>query len=101
MPNPTKAELVAYATERAVEAKLSPTKVIQVINCETAGTWDPKIQSRAKYKNGKQEQSFGLVQIHLPAHPNVSYEEATDPYYAIDFLIDHWKKGNQWMWSCY
>lgn len=90
-----------YATERALEANLSPGKVIQVINCETGGTWDPKIQSKAKYKNGKQEQSFGLAQIHLPAHPKISYEQATDPYFAIDFLISSWKDGNQEWWTCY
>lgn len=102
-----------YAQEQAVEANLSPNKVVQVIGCETAGTWDPKKQSghprRHKIPSGytpngdpNLEQSFGLAQIHLIAHyKTVSYEQATDPYFAIDFLIRHWKAGDQEMWTCY
>jgi len=50
---------------------------------------------------GQREQSFGLVQIHLPAHTNVSKEQALDPEFAIDFLAKNLAQGRGAMWSCY
>ncbi len=67
------------------------------------------IQSRYKrsYPDGTvlagdttREQSFGLAQIHLPAH-NVSYEEAIDPEFAIRFMAENFQKGRQSMWMGY
>lgn len=109
-PPPTKEQLIAYATSTAKAAGLRPERVKKVIDCETRGTWDPKIQSGHFYSfsdpskgivKGEQEQSFGLVQIHLPAHPSISYEQATDPYFAIDFLVSEWKEGRQRQWTCW
>lgn len=53
------------------------------------------------YKPGDREQSFGLVQIHLPAHPSISKDQALDPEFAVDFLAKSIKEGNARMWSCY
>jgi hypothetical protein len=54
-----------------------------------------------KYKDGTREESYGLVQIHLPAHPTVSKDQATDPTFAIAFLVENIKAGNAKIWSCY
>jgi hypothetical protein len=54
-----------------------------------------------KYKDGTREESYGLVQIHLPAHPTVSKEEAQDPTFSIVFLVEHIKAGKAKIWSCY
>lgn len=97
----TKEGLILYAVTKAEEAGLNPARVKKVIDCETSHTWNPDIQSGYKYKNGEREQSFGLAQIHLPAHPDITKEQATDPYFAIDWLISEWKEGRQWQWSCY
>lgn len=53
--------------------------------------------------NGR-EDSWGLVQIHLPAHPDVSREEATDPDFALVFMAKNFARGEavrQQMWTCY
>ena len=80
----------------------------KVVNCESGYVVD--IQSNHRYKKdrphegvvkGQQEQSFGLVQVHLPAHPSVSLEQAIDPEFAIDFLAKNLAKGRGTMWSCY
>lgn len=69
-----------------------------LVGCETAWSWDVKIQSKARYKNGNREQSFGLAQIHAPAHPNISYEQMTDPDFALDFIGKNWKKrADMWV----
>lgn len=80
----------------------------RVIACESG--YNPTIQSHHRYKTdrphegvraGEREQSFGLVQIHLPAHPNVSYQEAIDPEFAVDFLAKNLSQGRGGAWTCY
>lgn len=91
-PKGTKEELVAYATSEAVAARIEPYTVLAVIECESS--WDT-------HAIGDHGTSFGLAQIHLPAHPEVSRETAEDPHFAIDFLVRNLKEGNGRMWSCY
>lgn len=79
----------------------------QIINCESG--WNYKVASKHRYHVGNvprgyavgdYEQSYGLVQIHLPAHPHVSYEQAVNPEFAIDFLARNLAAGKGRMWSC-
>lgn len=72
-------------------------------------TFDFDRQSGLKYKKGNRwkqpagsrEQSFGIAQIHLPDHPNVTMEEATDPEFAVEFMAQNFAKGKQSMWMGY
>lgn len=50
-------------------------------------------------KTGKISPSYGLVQISSCWHPYVSYQEATNPEFAIDFLAKNLAKGRCSMWS--
>lgn len=61
-----------------------------IVNCES--NWNAK----AVGDNGT---SFGLVQIHLPAHPEISQRNAEDPKYALDYLIREYPL-NPDQWSC-
>lgn len=72
----------------------------KVVSCETAGTYDPLIQSYV-VKNGVREDSWGLAQIHLPSHPDITKEQAKDPEFAIEFMAKNFADGKQNMWSCY
>lgn len=68
-------------------------------------------QSRLKYtegqikrnpdwgKVGDRENSWGPAQIHLPAHPDITKEEASDPDFALNFMAEHLSKGQD-KWSC-
>jgi hypothetical protein len=86
-----KAELVAIGKAKSLsDAKIEQIK--SVIKCESG--WNPK----AIGDNGR---SFGLVQIHLPAHPDISKAQALNPTFAINFIVDEFKRGNQWKWTCY
>lgn len=81
---------------------MNPEVVLTIIKCETAGTWNPKKQS--DYPNeadGGRELSFGLAQIHLPDHPDISLAQAEDPRFAIDFLVNNLAEGHGSMWSTY
>lgn len=71
-----------------------------VISCESG--FDTKIQSKyINPKTGEREKSFGLVQINLPSHPYVTYEEAIDPYFSAEFLARNLAAGKGSMWTCY
>lgn len=77
-----------------------------IIHCESQGS--TTIQSNHRYSTyvpkgyqvGDREQSFGLVQIHLPAHPNITKEQAINPEFAIEFLAKNLKAGRASMWTC-
>lgn len=45
--------------------------------------------------------SYGVAQIHLPAHPDISKEEALNPFFAIDWAAQQFAVGHQYLWSCY
>ena len=90
-PMDTKEEYIEYVYKRASEGGFEPSSVVSTIKCES------NFNTNAIGDGGT---SFGLVQIHLPAHPHVTKEEATDPQFALDFIIDAFKKGQQRMWTC-
>ncbi len=64
--------------------------------------FDPNVQSGRVQHDGSQEQSFGLAQIHLPDHPEISKEQALDPEFALDFMAQKFATlspqalGNLW-----
>lgn len=95
----------AKATQHGVSASL----MISIIDCENKN-WQPDLQSGLYYKKdrpkqglvkGQREQSFGLVQIHLPDHPSISYEQATNPTFSINFLAQELRAGRGGQWSCH
>lgn len=49
---------------------------------------------------GDNGNSFGLVQIYLPAHPNITKEQALDVEFALDFMAKNLKEGRHRMWTC-
>lgn len=94
--------------DKAREYKVNAQTMLAVIGCESQYQID--IQSHHTYHEGNvpkgysvgdREQSFGLVQIHLPVHPNITKEQAIDPEFAVDFLAKNLSAGRGGMWSCY
>jgi hypothetical protein len=41
-------------------------------------------------KSNLAEESYGLVQIHLPSHPTITKEQALDPLFSIKWMSDNW-----------
>lgn len=94
---------------KALQYGVSETQMLVTLKCENRDLVTT-LQSGHRYRFedlrrgiriGEQERSFGLSQIHLPDHPSVSYEQATDPEYAIDFMAEHFSRGQQRQWSCW
>lgn len=57
------------------------------------------VQSFIINKKGIREESYGPVQIHLPDHPEITKEEALDPWFSVNFLIDEVNAGRLWKWN--
>lgn len=93
----------------AKEYSVSATQIANIINCENRG-WDPTLQSGLYYTRdrinegvykGQREESYGLAQIHLPAHKNISHSQATDPDFSIEYLAKSLSEGKGSQWTCY
>jgi hypothetical protein len=80
--------------KKAAEYGKNAETLKKIVACESG--YDVDIQSH-HILQGKREPSFGLAQIHLPSHPTVTYEQAIDPTFAIDFLAKNYGKVH---WSC-
>lgn len=73
------------------------------------GTFQFDRQSDLKYKSGNRwgfpagtrEKSYGIAQIHLPDHPEVTYEQAIDPEFSVEFMAREFSQGRQWKWMGY
>lgn len=81
---------------------VSEEQLENIVKCE-AGAKDVNQASttiRSRYLEGtpRHEKSWGLAQIHV-SKVNVTYEQAIDPDFALDYLAKNWKAGNQWMWK--
>lgn len=84
------------------------SQIYKLVSCETAHTFNPQIQSYVKYNfsspqrgivKGEREKSYGLAQIHLPDHPKITREQATDIEYSLNFIGENLSKGNI-IWYC-
>lgn len=87
-----------YLIEKyAQEYKVSSYKMKRTIWCESQYK---NVQSNV-IKNGVREESYGLVQIHLPSHPHITKEQALNPEFAIKFMAREFALGNSWKWYGY
>ncbi len=77
---------------KAKQYNVSTTTITDVIACESS------FNETARGDGGY---SRGLVQIHAKFHPQVTYEQAIDPEFAIDFLAEKLSKGQGHLWTCY
>lgn len=80
---------------KAAEYNVPADAMWDTIMCESGAS--TTIQSYYVRKDGTREQSYGLAQIHLPDHPNVTYEQAIDPEFAIEFMAKNWHNVT---WYC-
>ena len=84
----------------AIEARnynVSESLMLCLINHENT-SWNPSLQSYANYR-GNREESYGLAQIHLPAHPEITKEQAQNPKFAISWMASEISEGRAWQWS--
>lgn len=69
-------------------------EAIEIARCESG------LNPEAVNIHDSEKGSWGLVQINLSAHPEITREMALNKYYASWFLISEIKAGRMWKWSC-
>lgn len=93
-----------YSKEYHVNAK----QMMVILKGEDS-TFDPSKQSDLLYKKGNRwgfkagvrEKSYGVAQIHLPDHPNITLGEAENVPFSIKFMAQEFSKGKISEWSSY
>ena len=79
----------------AVQYQIDPRLADMTMKCESGGN------THAHNKTAR-EDSWGLSQINLLAHTDITKEQATDKVFAIEFLVKGIAEGNGDMWYiCY
>jgi hypothetical protein len=92
----TKERIREEVDKKALEYGGDSDRIWRVLMCESGAS--TTIQSHHILK-GVREESYGLVQIHLPSHPHITKEQAIDPEFAIDYIAKHLTNGTD-RWSC-
>lgn len=90
--------LVDGATAIAKSRGLNVDHFLKVVGCESG--WDPSIQSGYIGPKGR-EDSWGLVQINLPSHKDITKDQALDPVFSLRYMANEWSRDRYRQWSCY
>ena len=99
-PNSTQSLKAISPRKEAIVAKIR--QISQELDYKTPIVAIAIVESESRYNSqavGDHGTSFGLAQIHLPAHPNVTKEQALDEDFAINFLIINLLKGRCRLWT--
>lgn len=88
-------KIVLYANTYNVDF----VSLYKTIECESS--FDPDLQSAVIDQKGRREPSYGLAQIDLDYHPEVTIKQAKDPDFALDYIASRFAKGQQNQWTCY
>lgn len=69
----------------------APLFAVSVAKCESG------LRPTAVGDSGK---SYGVWQIHLPSHPDITKEQALDPEWATKWAANMFAKGYAHRWTC-
>lgn len=84
-------DLKTLATAAALAHNLNVDRFLSVIGCE----------SHWHYNAVSKTNDYGLVQVHLKSHPDITREQAEDPYFALNWAAEQWQAGNAKAWTCF
>lgn len=94
---PSETEMQLYAMKQADKEGVSFHEIFVTLDGES--DWR-NIQSEV-VRDGKQEDSHGVCQIHAPSHPELTKEQLYDPYFCIEWTAQQFKEGNASQWTAY
>lgn len=99
----TPAEIQILASTTASDYHLNVSHFIRTFKKESAGFVDVHIQSQYPDKSGPngKENSWGVCQIDLDYHPEITKAEATDPVFCLDWSAQQWSAGHAASWSAW
>ena len=76
----------------AEDYKVSPSLMLRIARCES-GLRPSAI--------GDFNNSFGLWQIHLPSHPQITKEQALNALWSTKWSAEKIANGKAYMWTCF
>lgn len=90
-------------SQSAQEYGLNRLHFYATLDCESDGFRDIGIQSLIPDSNGPNghENSWGIAQIDLDYHPDISKNEAIDPSFAIDYAAHMFANGQAEQFHCW
>lgn len=95
-----KAEIIQAVISACEKYGADKTVALFIVQ-EEDREYDPTIQSLYPSKTGPngREDSWGIAQIHLPDHPNITREQAQNITFSAEFLAQNLAAGNCYLWS--
>ncbi len=88
-----------YLHSQSIKHGVNPELVDKVITCES--NWK-NVQSRLyNKKDGGRELSYGIAQIHITAHPEITKADALNERFAIRYITSEIAAGRGKQWTCY
>lgn len=88
----SRSDLITLAEAIAQEHKITNVPAfVETMECESHFYYD------AISPTG----DYGVAQINLHYHPDVTKAEAEDPYFALEWAAKAWQAGHERWWSCY
>lgn len=90
-------QIKVIVDEYSIKYGVDSTRVLETIRCESRFK---NVQSGI-VSQGIREDSWGIVQIHLPSHPTISKQQALTPEFALEWMVKQFSNGKAKQWSCY
>lgn len=90
-------QIKVIVDEYSIKYGVDSTRVLETIRCESRFK---NVQSGI-VSQGIREDSWGIVQIHLPSHPTISKQQALQPEFALEWMVKQFSNGKAKQWSCY
>lgn len=84
--------VMQYASLVAEERHLNEAHFLATLNCESGFAYDAV---------GDDGASLGVAQIDLKYHPEITYDEAMNPVWALNWMAEQWLMGRASEWSCW
>lgn len=83
----------------ADEAGIDWRPVYETLRCESGFRNIQSLIPKNGAPNGR-ENSWGIAQINLGAHPDITRLQALDERFAIAWTVEEFALGQQHMWTC-
>lgn len=81
-----------FASSIASEYHLNKEHFLATLNCESGFAYNAV---------GDDGASIGVAQIDPKYHPEITYDEAMNPDWAILWMASEWRAGRAREWSCW
>lgn len=98
-------EIVVLVKKYAEPLHVNQKSMLETINCEAPRndneTFNPLGRSEIIGPDKIREDSWGLSQINLPAHPGITLSQAQDADFSIRFMAEEFAAGHAWKWTCW